>query len=83
MQGFEVACGVVFGVACLQLVQLSFLGLAFAFVLLPVLHHVPWENPLVQRLIYVPFLFILGGLLIGGLGLLGLQPVFFGYGFHF
>lgn len=83
VQGFEIACGVVFGVACLQLVQLSFLGLAVAFVMLPVLHHVPWEHPVVQRLVYLPFLLILAGLAIGGLGLLGMQPVFFGYGFHF
>lgn len=83
VQGFEVACGLVFGLACLQLVQLSFLGLALAFVLMPILHHVPWDHPLTQRLVYLPFVFILGGLLIGGLGLLGLQPVFFGYGFHF
>ncbi len=83
VQGFEMACGLVFGVACLQLVQLSFLGLAVAFVMLPLLHHVPWEHPLVQRLVYLPFVLILGGLAIGGLGLLGMQPVFFGYGFHF
>ena len=36
-----------------------------------------------QRLVYVPFMLIIGGLLFGGLGLLGMQSVFFGYGFHF
>jgi cellulose synthase/poly-beta-1,6-N-acetylglucosamine synthase-like glycosyltransferase len=83
VQGFEVACGLVFGLACLQLVQVSFLGLALGFALLPVLHHVPWDHPLVQGVVYLPFLLILSGLVIGGLGLLGMQPVFFGYGFHF
>jgi hypothetical protein len=83
VQGFEVLCGIVFGLACLQLVQVSFLGLALGFVLLPVLHHVPWEHPLVQGAVYLPFVLILIGLIIGGLGLLGMQPVFFGYGFHF
>jgi len=83
VQGFEVVCGIVFGLACLQLVQVSFLGLALGFVLLPVLHHVPWEHPLVQGVVYLPFMLILCGLIIGGLGLLGMQPVFFGYGFHF
>jgi cellulose synthase/poly-beta-1,6-N-acetylglucosamine synthase-like glycosyltransferase len=83
VQGFEVVCGVVFGLACLQLVQVSFLGLALGFILLPVLHHVPWGHPAVQAVVYVPFMLILCGLLIGGLGLLGMQPVFFGYGFHF
>lgn len=83
VQGFEVTCGVVFGVACLQLVQLSFLGLAVAFVMLPVLHHVPWDHPVVQRMVYLPFMLILTGLAIGGLGLFGMAPAFFGYGFHF
>jgi hypothetical protein len=83
VQGFEVACGVVFGVACLQLVQVSFLGLAVAFVMLPVLHHVPWDNPLVQRMVYLPFILIITGLAIGGLALFGMTPMFFGYGFHF
>lgn len=83
VQGFEVACGVVFGVACLQLLQVSFLGLALGFVMLPILHHVPWDHPVMQRLLYVPFLLIISGLLFGGLSLLGVQSVFFGYGFHF
>jgi cellulose synthase/poly-beta-1,6-N-acetylglucosamine synthase-like glycosyltransferase len=83
VQGFEVLCGLVFGAACLQLLQVSFFGLALGFVLLPILHHVPWDHPLVQRVVYLPFLFIVAGLVIGGLGLLGMQSVFFGYGFHF
>ncbi len=83
VQGFEVACGVVLGAACLQVAGFSFLGLALGFVMLPVLHHVAWEHPMVQRLLYLPFSLILGGLMLGGLGLLGMQTVFFGYGFHF
>lgn len=83
VQGFEVLCGVTFGATCLALVQVSFLGLALAFVLLPVMHHVSWENPLLRWLIYVPFVLILAGISIGCLGVLGMQPVFFGYGFHF
>jgi hypothetical protein len=83
VQGFEVTCGLVFGLACLQMAQISFLGLACSFVLLPILHHVPWENPVMQRVIYLPFTLIMTGLLFGGLGLLGMLPLFFGYGFHF
>ncbi len=83
VQGFEVLCGVVFGLVCLQMAQLSFLGLALGFVMAPVLHNAPWDHPLLQRLVYVPFTLIMGGLMIGGMGLLGVQSVFFGYGFHF
>jgi hypothetical protein len=83
VQGFELLCGITFGATCVALLQISFLGLSLSFVLLPVLHHVSWEHPLMQRLIYVPFLLILTGISLGGLGVLGVQPIFFGYGFHF
>lgn len=83
VQGFEALCGVVFGLACLQMGQLSFLGLALGFMMAPVLHNAPWNHPIVQRMVYVPFSLIMGGLMVGGLGLLGVQTVFFGYGFHF
>jgi cellulose synthase/poly-beta-1,6-N-acetylglucosamine synthase-like glycosyltransferase len=83
VQGFELLCGITFGATCLALLQISFLGLAISFILLPVLHHVSWEHPLMQRLIYLPFLLILAGISLGGLGVLGVQAVFFGYGFHF
>ena len=83
VQGFEILCGVVLGLTCLGLLQISFLGVAMAYVLLPVLHHVSWEHPLIQRLIYIPLLFILGGLGLTTMALLGLQPVLFSFGFHF
>jgi cellulose synthase/poly-beta-1,6-N-acetylglucosamine synthase-like glycosyltransferase len=83
VQGFELACGIVFAIACLQMGQLSFLGLAMGFALAPVLHNTPWNHPTIQRVVYVPFSLIMGGLMVGGLGLLGVQTVFFGYGFHF
>lgn len=83
VQGFEVACGITFGITCLALVQISFLGLALGFILLPVLHHVAWEHPLMRWLIYLPFLFIMAGISLGAMGAMGLQPLLFGYGFHF
>ncbi len=83
VQGFEVLCGLTFGLTCLALVQISFFGLAISFVLLPVLHHVAWENPIMRWLVYLPFVLILAGISLGGLGVLGMQAVFFGYGFHF
>jgi cellulose synthase/poly-beta-1,6-N-acetylglucosamine synthase-like glycosyltransferase len=83
VQGLEILCGVVFAVICLQTFQISFLGLSLGFILLPVLHHRRWENPLVRLLVHVPFAFILLGIALGGLSLLGLSTVLFGYGFHF
>jgi cellulose synthase/poly-beta-1,6-N-acetylglucosamine synthase-like glycosyltransferase len=83
IQGFEVLCGLGFGLLCLMTAQVSFLGLSFGFLLLPLLHHVRWERRAVQALVYVPFTLIFLGLFLGGLALFGMQPVFFGYGFHF
>lgn len=83
VQVFEVACGVGFAVTSLATFQVSFLGLALGFILLPAMHHLGWEHPLVRPLRYAPFAFILVGIALGGMSLLGLQTVLFGYGFHF
>lgn len=83
VQAFEVACGVGFAIACVRTFQVSFFGLALGFVLLPIAHHVRWENAFLRALVYVPFAFILLGVALGGLSLLGLQTVLFGFGFHF
>jgi hypothetical protein len=83
VQGLEILCGVAFAVICLQTFQISFMGLSLGFILLPVLHHKRWENPLLRMLVHVPFAFILLGIALGGLSLLGLSTVLFGYGFHF
>jgi len=83
VQAFEVACGVGFGLTCLATAQVSFFGLSLGFVLLPVAHHVGWEHPAMRVLSYLPFAFVVLGLGLGGMTLLGLQPVLFGYGFHF
>lgn len=83
VQAFEVLCGVVFGIACLLFLQISFLGLALGFLLLPLLHHADWVHPLIRRLVFVPAVLVLAGLLINTLSLFGMQTIFFGYGFHF
>src|SRR5882762_4602883 len=83
VQGLEILCGVVFAVICLETFQVSFFGLSLGFILLPVLHHKRWESPLLRALVYVPFAFIVLGIALGGLSLLGLSTVLFGYGFHF
>jgi cellulose synthase/poly-beta-1,6-N-acetylglucosamine synthase-like glycosyltransferase len=83
VQGFEIICGVVFGIMCLKMVQVSFFGVAFGFILLPLMHRISWDHPLVRPLVFLPFLLVLAGVVLGGLALAGMQSVLFGYGFHF
>lgn len=83
VQAIELACGVTLvWLACVSL-QLAFLGLALAYLMLPLLHHLRWDAPLVRALVYVPLVLILTGVALGGLSLFGVQTVFYGYGFHF
>jgi|GEM_PF-289780 len=83
VQGFEIATGLLFGLAALVMFQISFLGLCLAFLMLPLLHHVDWDNRVVRKLVYIPFLLILLGVTLSGLSVFGMKAVFFGYGFHF
>lgn len=83
IQFTEILIGLLFIWVCIRLAQISFLGLCFAFILLPVLHHIGWENKFIRPLLYLPFLLILIGLTLGGMSVLGMSTVFFGYGFHF
>lgn len=83
VQGFEIVCGVVFGIMCLKMVQVSFFGVAFGFILLPLMHRVSWDHPLVRPLVFIPFVLVLAGVVLGGMALAGMQSVLFGYGFHF
>jgi cellulose synthase/poly-beta-1,6-N-acetylglucosamine synthase-like glycosyltransferase len=83
VQVFEAACGVVLVVTCVLLYQVAFLGVAFAILLLPVMHHVGWDQAAVRILSGLPLALILAGVLFGGLGLLGAPTALFGFGFHF
>ncbi len=83
VQGFELMCGFVFGTMCLLMLQVSFFGLALGFILLPIMHHVSWENRFVQKMVYLPFIFLMLGLTLGSMSVLGMQTVFFSHGFHF
>ncbi len=83
IQGFEILMGIVFIWVCIRLMQVSFMGLCLAFILLPLLHHLGWENRWLKRLVYVPFVLILLGLTMGAMSAFGMSTVFFGYGFHF
>ncbi|MGH1364211.1 MAG: glycosyltransferase [Calditrichia bacterium] len=83
VQLFEVACGILFGIVCLKLMQISFLGLAFGFALMPLLHRSSWLNPFIQTAVIVPFLLVLVGVSLSGLALMGIPTMFFSFGFHF
>jgi len=63
--------------------QIALLGLATGYALLAVMHNSDWGRPGIQTMIWIPFTFICTGIGLGGASLLGLQPVFFGFGFHF
>jgi len=83
VQGFEILTGLGFGIASLVMFQISFMGLCLAFLLLPLMHHMKWENRIVRGLVYVPFALIMLGVLLSGFSVFGMKSVFFGYGFHF
>lgn len=83
VQGFEILTGVGFGLASLMMFQISFMGLCLAFLLLPLMHHLKWDNRFVRKLVYLPFLLIMAGVLLSGFSVFGMKAVFFGYGFHF
>jgi cellulose synthase/poly-beta-1,6-N-acetylglucosamine synthase-like glycosyltransferase len=83
VQGIELVCGAILvSLACVT-VQLPFLGLALGYLMLPVLHHVRWDWLPVQAAIQLPLILIVLGVALGSLSLMGIQTVFFGYGFHF
>jgi cellulose synthase/poly-beta-1,6-N-acetylglucosamine synthase-like glycosyltransferase len=83
VQSIEVVIGLVFLIAGIATMQISFIGLCFAFILLPVLHYTDWTPKLSRITAFLPFVFIILGLAFAGLSILGMQSVFFGYGFHF
>jgi len=83
VQGIELVCGAILVTLACVTVQLPFLGLALGYLMLPILHHVPWDRRPVRVALQVPLSLILVGLALGSLSLMGIQTVFFGYGFHF
>lgn len=83
VQAFEVLTGLGFAIVCVYMFQISFFGLCLAFALLPLMHHLGWEHRLIKALVYLPFVLIMLGISLAGLSMLGMQAVFFGYGFHF
>ena len=83
VQRIEIATGLIFAFACLIMLQVSFFGLCLAFIFMPMMHKLGWDHILSKAIIHLPFLFIAFGIFLAGLNLIGMQTVFFGYGFHF
>ncbi|MFN0033825.1 MAG: glycosyltransferase family 2 protein [Saprospiraceae bacterium] len=83
VQAFEIFTGLLFGVAAVVMFQISFLGLCLAFLMLPLMHHLKWDNRIMKVLVYVPFVLIMLGVVLSGFSVFGMKAVFFGYGFHF
>ena len=83
VQGVEIVVGLLFTCLALLMFQISFFGLCLAFLLLPLMHHLPWNHRFVKVAVYVPFILIMLGVFLSGLSMFGMKAVFFGYGFHF
>ena len=83
VQGLEIACALVLVALACATFQIPFLGLALGYLMFPVMHHVRWDALGTRALVHIPFALIVSGFGIGSLSLLGVQTVFFGYGFHF
>jgi len=80
---FEITSAAVFMYAALVGFQVSFFGIALAFFLLPVMHYLRWENPLLRVMRILPLTLVMTGLTLGGFSLFGIAPMMFGFGFHF
>jgi cellulose synthase/poly-beta-1,6-N-acetylglucosamine synthase-like glycosyltransferase len=83
VQSIEAALGVFFVLVAMKSFQVSFLGLALAYLLHPLLHHLPWDGRFVRTAVHVPAALMIGGLVLGSLSLIGIQPVFLNFGVHF
>jgi cellulose synthase/poly-beta-1,6-N-acetylglucosamine synthase-like glycosyltransferase len=83
LQVMEVIAGIAFLTVAIFTFQIAFIGLALGFMMMPFMHNFGWENLLTRVMVWVPFSMILVGISMGGLGMFGVYPVMFGYGFHF
>lgn len=62
----EVALGLAFTVVCILTVNVSLMAFALALMFAPILLHVRWDAPLLQPFLFMPFILISYGLLLGG-----------------
>ncbi|MBP6011074.1 MAG: glycosyltransferase [Alphaproteobacteria bacterium] len=83
VRGFEIASAAIFFVAAALSLQIALAGLAIGFFMLPLMHAKGWNYGRLRTIAWLPFLMVAAGIPMGGLGLLGVQPMMFGFGFHF
>lgn len=83
LQVLEFTAGLAFVMVAIFTFQVAFIGLALGFMMMPFMHNFGWEHALTRMMVWVPFSMILVGISMGGLGMFGVYPVMFGYGFHF
>ena len=83
VQAIEITVGLVFAIASIYMFQISFLGLCLAFALMPLLHRIGWQHRTVRVLAHIPYILVMIGIALAGSSLIGMQTMFFGYGFHF
>jgi hypothetical protein len=79
----EMCIGLGFAYLAAVSFQPSFMGLCLAFLMLPTMRLLGWDNMAMRIGRYVIFLLVVIGLALGSLSLFGMQSTFFGYGFHF
>lgn len=79
----ELIVGLSFAFLAASSFQPAFMGLCLAFLLLPLMHFVGWSVPAMRIMRYGVFGLVVIGLALGSLSLVGMQSMFFGYGFHF
>jgi len=83
VRGFEWLAALVFGIGAAATFQVALLGLAVGYALLSAMNHGTWGESWLRCFAWIPFTAILLGMALGGMSLLGIQPVFFGFSFHF
>ena len=83
LRSVEFLAGLSFLAVAIFTFQIAFIGLAIGFMLMPFMHSFGWDHVVTKSLVYIPFTMILLGISMGGLGMFGVYPVMFGYGFHF
>lgn len=82
-QRLEWVAAWIFFAGAIASLQIALLGLAVGYALLAIMHSADWGRPGLQTMTWIPFSLISTGIALGGMSLIGMQPVFFGFGFHF
>lgn len=81
---FEILSAILFFCGALISFQIALLGLAIGYAFITMMHQTDWRTiPGAEFIAWLPFSFIAISILLGGMGVIGVQPVFFGFGFHF